>query len=120
MLRVFDKTVLLAEMQCSPLTLELVFIIARVSLSIACVVWDSNMNSFTVLPAKSDGDFMFDYKVIRDVQSIGHLCINPILRIGLIHKWYIDLGNSSWAYTLVFYLVIVNKLLRHCYSWLAQ
>ena len=44
------------------------------------------MNSFTVLPAKSDGDFMFDYKVIRDVQSIGHLCINPILRIGLIHK----------------------------------
>ena len=31
-------------------------------------------------------DFMFVYKVIRDLQSIDHLCINPIHRIGLIHK----------------------------------
>ena len=26
------------------------------------------------------------YKVIRDLESIDRLCINPILRIGLIHK----------------------------------
>ena len=28
----------------------------------------------------------FVYKVIRDLESIDHLCINPICRIGLIHK----------------------------------
>ena len=38
-----------------------------------------------VLPAKSDSDVMFVYKVIRDLQLIDHLCINPICRIGLIH-----------------------------------
>ena len=27
----------------------------------------------------------FVYKVIRDLESIDHLCINPIHRIGLIH-----------------------------------
>ena len=32
----------------------------------------------TVLPAKSDNDVMFVYKVIRDLESIDHLCINPI------------------------------------------
>ena len=26
------------------------------------------------------------YKVIRDLDSIAHLCINPIHRVGLIHK----------------------------------
>ena len=40
----------------------------------------------TVLPAKSDSDVMFVYKVIRDLESIAHLCINPIRAIGLIHK----------------------------------
>ena len=40
---------------------------------------------YTVLPAKSDSD-MFRYKVIRNLESIDHLCINPILRIGLVHK----------------------------------
>ena len=30
------------------------------------------------------------YKVIRDLESIDHLSINPIRRIGLIHKWSID------------------------------
>ena len=35
----------------------------------------------TVLPAKSDSGFMLVYKVIRDLESIYHLCINPILRI---------------------------------------
>ena len=28
----------------------------------------------------------FVNKVIRDIESIDHLCINPIHRIGLIHK----------------------------------
>ena len=28
----------------------------------------------------------FVYKVIRDLESIDHFCINPIHRIGLIHK----------------------------------
>ena len=28
----------------------------------------------------------FVYKVIRDLESIDHLFINPICRIGLIHK----------------------------------
>ena len=28
----------------------------------------------------------FVYKVIRDLESINHVCINPIHRIGLIHQ----------------------------------
>ena len=32
----------------------------------------------------------FLYKVIRDLESIDHLCINPIHRIGLIHKCSFD------------------------------
>ena len=40
----------------------------------------------TVLPAKSDSNVMLCYKVGRDLESIDHLCINPIRRIGLIHK----------------------------------
>ena len=44
----------------------------------------------TVLPAKSDLTSCFVYKVIRDLESIDHLCINPILQIGLKHKWSID------------------------------
>ena len=43
-------------------------------------------NKFTVLPAKSDSDVIFVHKVIRDIESIAHLCINPFSRIGLIHK----------------------------------
>ena len=33
---------------------------------------------------------VFFYKVIRDLISIVYVCINPIHRIGLIHKWPID------------------------------
>ena len=40
----------------------------------------------TVLYTKSDGDVMFCLQVIRDLESMDHLCINPIHRIGLIHK----------------------------------
>ena len=42
--------------------------------------------AITVLPAKTDSDVMFVYNVFRDLESIYHLCINPIRRIGLIHK----------------------------------
>ena len=52
----------------------------------------------TVLPAKSDSGLMFVYKVIRDLRSIDHLCINPIHRIGLIHIRSIDLRHSSEVY----------------------
>ena len=38
----------------------------------------------TVLPAKSDNASCFVYKAIRDLESIDHLCINPICR--LTHK----------------------------------
>ena len=47
------------------------------------------------LAAKSDSDIMFVYKVIRDLELIDHLCIIPIHRIGLIHKWSIICVGSS-------------------------
>ena len=62
----------------------------------------------------------FVYKVIRGLESIDHLCINPIHRIGLIHKYSINSGSSSEAYKLMFYFKIVNKILRHCRPWLAR
>ena len=40
----------------------------------------------TVLPAKSDSDVMLCLQSYYDLESIDHLCINPIHRIGLIHK----------------------------------
>ena len=53
----------------------------------------------------------FVYKVITDLESIDHLCMNPIRRSDLsIHV------SSSEVYTFVFYLAIVNKILRHCHS----
>ena len=53
----------------------------------------------------------FVYKVIRDLELIDHLCINPI-QISI----HISL---SGVYKLMFYLTIVNKTRRHCHSWLA-
>ena len=49
----------------------------------------------------------FVYKVIRDLELINHLCINPIHRIGLIHKWFIDSRKLKWD-------VQVNVLLNNC------
>ena len=46
------------------------------------------------------------YKVTRDIESIDHLCIMRV--------------SSSEVYTLVFYLAIVIKVLRHCHSRLAR
>ena len=39
----------------------------------------------------------FVYNVISDSESIDHLCINPIRRIGLIHKLSIDSGQLKWS-----------------------
>ena len=47
---------------------------------------DVEINDSTVLPAKTDSDIRFVYKIIRDLESIDHLYINPMRRIGLIHK----------------------------------
>ena len=44
----------------------------------------------TILPAKSDSDVMFCLQSYHGHKSIDHLCINPIHRIGLIHKCSID------------------------------
>ena len=41
----------------------------------------------TVVPAKSGSDVMFCLQSIRDLESTGHLFINPI---GLIHKRSFD------------------------------
>ena len=64
------------------------------ALSNDCIKGHPRQVSINKLPAKSYSDFMFVYKVIRDLWSIDHLCINPIHRI--------------------------NKELRHCHSWLAR
>ena len=59
----------------------------------------------------------FDYKFIRNLASIYHLCINPILRDK------IDLSiriSSSGVYKLMFSLTIVNETRRHCHSCLAR
>ena len=44
------------------------------------------VNITTVLPAKSDSCVMFLLQSYQDLKSIDHLCIDPIHRIGLIHK----------------------------------
>ena len=49
----------------------------------------------------------FVYKVIRDLESIDHLFINPIHRIGLIHKWSLDSRKLKWS-------VQINVLLYNC------
>ena len=61
----------------------------------------------TVMPTKSDSDIIFCLQLLSKTlictlhlslcESIGHLCINPILQIGLIHKWSI---NSKFVITL--------------------
>ena len=50
---------------------------------------------------------MFVYKVIRDFESIHHLCINLIRRIGVIHKLSLESRKLKWS-------VQVNVLLNNC------
>ena len=61
----------------------------------------------------------FVYKVIRDLESIDHLCINPIRRIGLYTSDISIRISSNGVYKLKFYFKIVNKTRRHFHSWLA-
>ena len=49
----------------------------------------------------------FVYKVIRDLESIGHLHINPIHRIGFIHQLSIDSYKLKRSEQ-------VNVLLNNC------
>ena len=51
----------------------------------------------------------FVYKVIRDLESMDHLCINPIHRIGLIQNNLSIRFSSSGVYRLMFYLTIIKK-----------
>ena len=78
------------------------------------------MQRVTVLPVKSDSDFMFVYKVIRDLWSIDHLCINPILWIGLIHKWSIDWHQLKWSVRILVLLSNCKQRKSHCHSWLSR
>ena len=59
----------------------------------------------TILPAKSDSASCFVNKAIRDLESIDHLCINPICR--LTHKRFIDMHYLKWC-------VQGNVLLNNC------
>ena len=49
----------------------------------------------------------FVNKVTRDLESIDHLFINPIRRIGLIHMWFLDSCYLKW-------IVQVHVLLDNC------
>ena len=49
----------------------------------------------------------FAYKVISDLESKDHLCINPIHRIGLMQKLSFDSHKLKWS-------VQVNVLLNNC------
>ena len=52
--------------------------------------------------------------LIIDLKSIDHLYSSyPQDRITIR-------VNSSEVYTLVFYLAIVNKVLRHCHFWVTR
>ena len=76
----------------------------------------------TVLPAKSDSD------VTLCLQSYLGLIIDRSLvyqsypqdRINTQVIYRFAINSSSEVYTFVFYLAIVNKVLRHCHSWLAR
>ena len=53
-----------------------------------CCLIRKHVSGHTLLSCQSrvTKTICFVYKVIRDLKSIDHLFINPIHRIGLIHK----------------------------------
>ena len=63
----------------------------------------------TVVPANSDSDVVLCLQLLSKTltrtcylswgESIDHSCINPILRIGLIHKWSIDYKSLITLWT---------------------
>ena len=58
---------------------------------------------FTALPAKSNSDVMFCLQRYQGFLMKDHLCINPIRRIGLIHKWNIDSHKLKWSVQVNFF-----------------
>ena len=62
----------------------------------------------------------FVYKYFRDIESIDHLCINPIRRIGLIHKQSIDFRWHKWRAQVNVLLYNIKQNMTHCHSWLAR
>ena len=50
-----------------------------------------------MLPTKSDSDEVFCLQSYQALESIYHLCINPIRRIGLTHKRSIDSRKLKWS-----------------------
>ena len=72
----------------------------------------------TILPAKSDSDVMFVYKFIRDSKLIDFLCIYPILRIGLIHKFTFRFALAQVESNVIVLLTIINITLCRCHFWL--
>ena len=50
------------------------------------ITFQDTISTATVQPAKSDSGVMFCLQSYQDLESIDHLCINPIHRIGLIHQ----------------------------------
>ena len=59
-------------------------------------------------------------KLLGTLESIDHLCINPIHRIGLMHRLSRDSRKLKWSAQVDVLLTIVNKILSHCHSWLAR
>ena len=61
----------------------------------------------------------FVYNVIRDLESIDHLFINPIRRIGFYTSYLLIGVSSSGVCKLMFCLTIVNKTGHSYHFWLA-
>ena len=54
----------------------------------------------TALPAKSDSYDVFCLQSYQGLKIEDHLCINPILWIGLIHKRSVNSRCLKWIVTL--------------------
>ena len=67
----------------SVLIVEYTSHLVRVQLRNMCTI--RNMKEILSCQPRVTVTSCFVYKAIRDLESIDHLCINPIRRIGLIH-----------------------------------
>ena len=94
-------------------TISCVGLRMNIFLYVKCILVES-----TVLPAKSDSDIMV---CLQTYQGL-------IIARSLVYQSYpqdrintSDLSisvSSNGVYKLIFYFTIVNKILRHCHSWL--
>ena len=75
-----------ANIKCGTMRAELTSIQNRNEQNfIVANLWKNRKNLLSCQPRVTVTS-CFVYTVIRDLESIDHLCINPIRRIGLIHK----------------------------------